>query len=318
VDFGEHERQAADSSFGASTPLGELEELSPPRSRHPRFWAGAVVLVVVVTAAAALTLTGTPYKSAVVVLSEAAARTTGSGTARSSTVESLTIDGVTNKPLDVEASEDFGHKSARLTLFDGHGNAIETARTIAGVTYVSIPGAPDRLPGGAHWVSITPADMKLDPSVASLGSSDPSSGLQFLSAIAGSPRIVDHDPLDLVTVTHYAFTLDLQSLFDRLGKGVNALGVPAIGAALEQLKSLVDLTKVPGEAWIDTDGRVRRFTMTLNVAEAGRMLNVVSDTRFSHFDEPVTVPAPPASDTVPFRQVPHFFSDLVRPAAPTA
>jgi hypothetical protein len=165
-------------------------------------------------------------------------------------------------------------------------------------------------------LSITPADAKADAGVAaSLGSSDPSSGLQFLSAIAGSPTVVDHDVINGVKATHYAFTLDMQSYFDRMGSATTALGVPTIAAALEQLKALVDLTKLPGEAWIDADGRVRRFTLTIRLSEGGQTLSAVADIRFSDFGEPVAVAPPAAADTVPFRSDPHYFSDLAHAAA---
>jgi len=119
-------------------------------------------------------------------------------------------------------------------------------------------------PGARTGWRITPADVKADASLAgSLGSGDPTSGLQFLSAIAGDPTVVGHDAIDGVNATHYAFTLNLQSYFDRVGSATTAVGVPGIAAALEQLKALVDLTKLPGEAWIDADGRVRRFTLTI-------------------------------------------------------
>jgi hypothetical protein len=297
-------------------PVGELEELPPPPRRHSLFWGIGAALVIVVCAATVLTLNGSSMKSAVVVLSEAAARTTSSGTARSSTVENLTIDGVTTRPLNGEASEDFGNKSSTSTIFDTRGNAIETVRTVAGVVYLSIPKGAGLLPGGAHWISLTPADIKLDPVATSgIGSGDPSSGLRFLSAVDGDPRIVDHDPLDGVKVTHYAFTLNLAPLLDEMGKGSDALGMPAFGNALEELRSLIDLTKLPGEAWIDAGGRVRRFAMTITFADGGHTGSVVVDVRFSHFDEPVTVTAPAAADTVPFRQVPHFFSDLAGKSA---
>jgi len=316
VDFGGNEGPAAESwpAVGMPTPVGELEELPPPRRRRSRLWIAGAVLVVVIPAATVLTLTGSSTKSAVVVLSEAAARTTSSGTARASTIETLTLDGVTSTPIDVEASEDFGKKSSTATMFDSHGNTIEKVRTVAGVVYLSIPKSGP-LPGGAHWLSLTPADVNLDPAAMSgIGSQDPSSGLRFLSAVDGSPRVVDHDPLAGVKVTHYAFTLNVEPLLDRIGKGSDKLGMPAFGQALEQVRSLVDLTKLPGEAWIDADGRVRRFAMTIALVEEGHTGKVVVDVRFSHFNEAVAVAAPAASDTVPFRQVPHFFSDLGKTA----
>lgn len=320
MDFDEHERDAGEPSSAAAAPalpVADIEELSPRPGRRPRLWAlSAAFVTVVVVAALVFTLPGSHWKSPVVVLGEAAARTTASGTARSSSDEIVTIGSQTIEPVHIEGAEDFGAKTSTLTVFDSNQNTIETVRSLAGTSYISIPAAPDPLPGGAHWVAVTAADLELDPSVVSnVGSADPSSGLQFLSAIDGNPRVVDHDPLDLVKVTHYAFTLDLQSLFDRLKEGSSALGVPGFASGLEKVKSLVDLTKIPGEAWIDSAGRVRRLTMTIGIVEAGQSLKVVTDVRFSHFNEAVTVAEPDASDTVRFKDVPHFFSDFARQSA---
>ena len=78
---------------------------------------------------------------------------------------------------------------------------------------------------------------------------------------------------------------------------------------------MLDLTKIPAEAWIDSSGRVRRFEFDFSISAAGQSLKFVSETQFSDFGEPVNVVAPASSDTVPFAKVPNFFSALVGAAA---
>jgi hypothetical protein len=81
----------------------------------------------------------------------------------------------------------------------------------------------------------------------------------------------------------------------------------SFGSELKALSSIVDLSKIPGEAWIDSDGRVRKFAITIPIPQAGQGGKVIEELRFSHFDGPVVVPAPPASETVPFSQVKNVF-----------
>ncbi|HUI47893.1 MAG TPA: hypothetical protein VL119_04315 [Acidimicrobiia bacterium] len=67
---------------------------------------------------------------------------------------------------------------------------------------------------------------------------------------------------------------------------------------------------MPSEEWIDHDGRVRRFTLTLEIDDSGDTATVAVDMRFTNFDAPVGVVAPPASDTVSLAKVPTLFKDL--------
>jgi hypothetical protein len=298
-------------------PAGELEEVTPPRKGQP--WVrgmSAALVIVVVAAAIVLVIAGSHTKSAVVVLSSAPARTTGSGTAHMRVVETITAGGTTQTLLHLDGGRDFDRQVGSMTVFNRFDEPIETIRAVGGVSYLSMQVPGVSLPGGTHWVSITPADLKLSADLAkSMGSTDPSSGLAFLSAVNGDPRVLDHDPLDGTNVVHYGFTIDLESFLDHMSAATSAAGVPAFASALEQLKSELDLTKLPAQAWIDSDGRVRKFTITLEVSHDGDTAKVVLDFRFSNFGEPFTVAAPAAADTVPFSSVPHFFADVAKAVA---
>src|SRR6185437_8576231 len=221
MDFEDYE-QLSSNAPAAPTSLGELEETPPPPRHRPLLWGVSLALVlIVVGAAVAFVATGSHKKSAIVVLREASGLTTASGTARMSEIETLSVAGHTVTPLHIDGAADFAAKTGTLTLSDANGSTIETIRSRANVGYVSTPLV--KLPGGAHWVSITPTDAKVDPNAKStVGSADPSSGLRFFSAIDGDPRVLDHDPLDGVDVTHYGFTVNMQSLFEQIGKGSSA------------------------------------------------------------------------------------------------
>ena len=295
-----------------TTPLGELVDVTPPPGRRPMLW-GLSLAVVIVLATATLVVVGvgSATKSPALVLSQAQGRTS-STTAHTSAVETLTLNGQTTTILNLEGDEDFGNKSAAVTVNVG-GRKLEDVRNLAAVTYLSVPVVA--LPNGAHWVSFTKADLKGTSASSALGSTDPGQGLAFFSAVDGDPRVLDKGRLDGVSVTHYGFNLNLASFFDRMQQQGKALNAPGFGSALSQLKSIIDLTKVPGEAWIDGGGRVHRFDLTLEFSQAGVSGKVVVDSRFSSFGEPVHVEAPAASDTVAFRDVPNFFNELANGAA---
>jgi hypothetical protein len=294
-----------------AAPLGYVEDVSPPPKLGPRSWGLTVGLVIIFVAAGVIAVNIRPTtKSAILVLSQASARTTSSGSVRIHETETLTLDGRTIPFMDAEGARDFAHKAGVLTV--KIGRLSEQVRDVAGVGYLSVPIV--ELPRGAHWVSFTQADLNLSPNAANTVNSDPTSGLQFLSAIAGNPRVVEHGQLDGIAVTHYAFTVDIRSLVDRLRTANKTMNVPGLGASLDKLGSLVNLSKLPGEAWIDGDGRVRRFDIDIAIAAQSQTAKMHLDMRFSDFDQPVAIQAPAASDTVPFRDVPGFFSEIVNAA----
>lgn len=133
--------------------------------------------------------------------------------------------------------------------------------------------------------------------------------------MASASRVPNYDvSVDGAAVTHYAFTLDFTAFFARVGEASKALGSSATATALKQLASLINLSSVPGEAWIDGNGRVRRFDFTIAAAAEGHTVKVVEDLNFSYFDEPVVVAVPAASDTVSFRDFPDFFSKVAAAA----
>jgi hypothetical protein len=298
--------------------IGELEDVAPtPRRGRGALWATAVVVLVVVAATAVIVGTGSSTKSAAVVLREAQGRTTGKGTAHMVADMTFTVDGDTRHPFTIEADSNFATKAVHMTFRSAAGADYYEMRVVNETAYIS--SALVDLPGGTHWVAITPADLTLDKNAgATAGSSDPSSGLKYLSGFTGIPRVVDHDPLDGVKVTHYAFDLNLKPILDQTGRATSALGVGSIENGLAALGNLVDLTKVPGEAWIDGNGRVRKFEYSIAVSAEGQNVKVVADLSFSHFDEPVAIEAPAPSDTVPFAKARDFFSRLMKAGSANA
>jgi hypothetical protein len=290
-------------------PVADLEASEPPSSRPRRrwLWATSLVAVVAVVGAAIVVTTGHSSKSPLAVLTAASGRTTGSGTARMSSVERITENGESFEVANLSGAADFGHKTSSITM-SSRGSDLLEMRQVGGVSYMSTSLVD--LPGGAEWIAIRPSDLKIGADESPLGSSDPSSGLQFLSAIKGDPREVGHEQVDGTDTTHYRFTIDLESFFDLMSKSSKALGTDSFAASAEQLRGIIDLAKLPAQAWIDGEGRVRKFEFEMRASQGGESIKVVSIMTFSHFDEPVSVSAPPASDVIPFSEFPDFFSSF--------
>jgi len=297
---------------GPTPPVGEIEPVPAPRRSHAALIAGIVAVVLVAGAiVVAVVATQSGSKSAAVVLSSAPARTTSAGTAHFELNTSVSLEGENKSILKMSSDIDFKHKATEMQISTPDGQLVEQIRVVDGVMYVSSPRV--RVPGGAHWVKITPADIKADTTLGSqLGNSDPSSGLQYLSAANAKPQVVGTEQLDGTKVTHYRFTIDVKRLLDTEAQGAKALGVGNLAAGLAQFGKMVDLTKLPAEAWIDGAGRVHRVTLTISVSEGGETAQAVDDIRYSRFGEPLHLAAPPTNDVVPFSQDPTFFSDLAR------
>ncbi|HEX4490658.1 MAG TPA: hypothetical protein VH914_05565 [Acidimicrobiia bacterium] len=251
----------------------------------------------------------TAARSARQILAAASARTRAAGTARMSMVETVSGSGV-SFDLNLNGASDYAHKNSEITM-SALGRDFETVRVVSGVSYMSAPGVA--LPGNAHWVSLRPSDLGLPSNQSALGSNDPNTGLQYLSAISGSPHDLGAATIDGAPTTHYGFTVDLRSLMDQMSRGMSKLGGQSLG--LGEMNGLLDLTNIPAEAWIDHDGRVRQFKFTLAMSTLGQSVKAVSTMKYSHFDEPLTITAPAPTDVVPFSSVPQFFQQLGQNAA---
>lgn len=84
---------------------------------------------------------------------------------------------------------------------------------------------------------------------------DPTQQLQMLMA-SKDAKVVNFDRVRGVLTTHYAFNVDLE----RLAKGNKDLQ-----KSLEFVKKLTGVTSFPAEAWIDSQGRVRRIKVQMSM-----------------------------------------------------
>ena len=168
---------------------------------------------------------------------------------------------------------DYTTKTTELTL--NTGDITEHLRGVNGIAYFSMTAISLRT--GAHWLSLSPADTKLDPKAKTIvGSNNPNTGLQFWRRSKATRDVIGKEDVTGVSVTRCtAFSLDLKAYFNQAGKAAAALKSSSLGAAIEAIGSAVDLSAIPGEAWIDEAGRVRKFEMTFAGNAQGQQFSVV-------------------------------------------
>ena len=253
-------------------------------------------------------------KSASAIVADAPGRTTGSGTVHSSMTETLSVDGQTRPVIDLEADADQSQHRSIGHILTPQGTVAVTMRTIGSDTYIQSPRVT--LPRGAHWLVISEDDTTAR---RQFGSNDPSTGLRFLSGLHGDPRRVGTEVVNGADATHYALTLDMNAVLDEAAQQTSRLGVDGLTESLAQVRNVVDMSNIPGDVWIDSAGRVRRFRFTIHADADGSSVTAVATIDFSKFGEPLTVDQPSSDDTLPFRDDPTFFQDFAaNTATPSA
>jgi hypothetical protein len=185
--------------------------------------------------------------------------------------------------------------------------------TSGSTVYLGSP-ALTSLTGGTTWLKAAlPEGTKPGtPDSSTLAVlADPSQLLGLLASIGGPVTTVGTVDLHGATTTEYRTTVTLSELASRAGlPSGSALGA-RVARALGQLGS----TSVPVTAWVGTDGYVRQLSASLDLARAtvaGLVGDLVSGALssstasqsttattvtvgFSHYNEPVAVTVPPAS-----------------------
>lgn len=264
---------------------------------------GLVALAVVALLAACGSGSGPAAKPAVVVAGAPGKTTHGSARLEARTI--IEQGGHRLVVQETTGAQDFDARRATMSMRaltdPGDPASMRTALRVVQhypTTWESIAGVA--LPGGAHWIRAVPGDLGVDESEGrSLGSQDPSDGLQFLSAVRDARRIGPATVRGEAT-TRYRVSIDLRRMLDLL-QHVSKAMAPQLAEGLRTLQQHQDVSALPGSVWIDGSGRVRRFEYTMPVTPAaGPPVRIVSDLEYFDFGAAVQATPPDASDTVPF------------------
>lgn len=205
------------------------------------------------------------------------------------------IDGANGRAhLTADISGTVGGRSQSTTLeavYDG--DAI----------YVKAPFVADLL--GKPWVQVT--SPQLGALADQLGGGlqgDPGSFLELLEGAGGPVTTVGTEEVRGVPTRHVRVELDVAALLDRsAGERRQELEDQLARRGVE----LGKLAPLPAQAWIDDDGYVRRFSVSFDLAELGKVRpgasasGVLTETiELFAFGEAVDIDVPAASEVASF------------------
>jgi hypothetical protein len=248
---------------------------------------------------------GRASSSPLQTVQSAYASTIAKKSARLALVENITLAGhhLTAKGTGVD---DFaGHKlDSTITIA---GQRIEV-RKLGQMLYTRLPSATaSRLPGSKPWLSINLATLLKDATGSSLSQleagqqDDPASILAYLKqASASGLHRAGTASIRGVRTTKYTATIDLNKVAAAQGG--------KLGSVIRSQIKTLGTSSYPMSVWVDGNGLVRQFSAHLSaspttpsVAGSGSSssvhVDVAATIQFFDFGTPVTVSAPPASQT---------------------
>ncbi len=197
------------------------------------------------------------------------------------------VPGAGNAEVTVAGVVNFATQDSTLVMNMPGFGTIEQ-RTVDGIIYMRLPAGTSP---GKPWLSVDPRQL-LGASLKGLAGSqsDPTQYLAFLAGVSDRVKIIGTEAVRGVATTHYRAVIDMskalrdawmpRALRDRL-----AIYAPNFGSA-----------KLPTDAWIDAQGRARKVTMHLDLADilGARTSGAMSvSIEFFDFGTPVDVQAPP-------------------------
>jgi hypothetical protein len=270
--------------------------------------AGAMSMAGSGGSAKAVDLHATP----VAAVSDAAGATQKAGTAQVDTVVTVASPAVPARGRTPAAAPqtltmhgtglvDFGKQvgSIDLTVPTGTLNEVLTPATVY-LRRSARPATPKAaaVPASA-WSRMATAAVS-DGNLISGGATDPSLVFAMLGGAQPGVKYVGQDVVRGVPVAHYQGTLDLTQAAGALTAAASAKTTTGADAAADK-KALTNAagafttTKVPFDAYLDAQGRMRRFVATFSFVEGGAskpVAQVTSATELYGFGTPVTVVTP--------------------------
>ena len=177
-------------------------------------------------------------------------------------------------------------------------------RYVGSVMYQKMPESfAAQMPPGKKWVEIDYEKMMQKEYGSSFSEMQegmqgvPSDQLAYLRGVSDSVEELGTEEIRGVATTHYRADVDLDKA---------APENPEARRAYEEMMASMRTQEIPTEVWIDDEGRVRRYEMTMPVAppegtapaEQGDPTMVMT-AEYYDFGTPVRVEAPPKDRTIP-------------------
>lgn len=217
----------------------------------------------------------TPSLSPVSRVQAASQATSNAGSSRIALVTTSTVSG---KDIVVKAdgAVDSAERLGQLTVSLGDATSIEE-RFVGDDLYIAVPQQP------GSFYKLAQKDLV----GTSLGASaSPTAGFQALQAASTDVTEVGKEKVRDADTTHYKGTYDAKAALDK----VQGAAKDAISAAIAGS----DLSAVPFDAYLDDQGRVRKFVQSLDVTAQGQQVHTTSTIETFDYGTPVSATAPPA------------------------
>jgi hypothetical protein len=288
------------------------------RTRPPMSWKSraytiiSLVVVPLVLIIGLLAMQSTPDDTPAAIVRAAPQHTVDAGTARVTYSLWRELSQESQEQARLEGVQSFEAAARQLTNVGAAIPMVDEIRVVDGALYVR--DAAVALPAGKQWVAVTAEEANAAGFVL-----EPAGMLNHLTKVNGAPVSAGREDMDGTPVEVYQFTMDLSDDAELIARVAAGLDGSLYGQSPERFTQFTDLDKVPGEAWIDNDGRVRRFTYTVTTAAVdARAIYETVEVRYGAFGEPVTVAVPPPAEVVPYAEVSDYFTQARREVDPPA
>ncbi len=224
------------------------------------------------------------------VLAGAPAKTLAAGTAKVAITAQL-VSGGAGSAFNGSGEFDFEADRGRLVLQGGGASEIRLA---GDVVFVKLAQATER-----PWLKIDIEALSSRPgvdldSLRQLQRNDPTAAMNYLRGVTADVEEIGTETVRGDPTTHYRATLDL----DRAAREVE----PEEREVIRQIIRGLGTSRLPTDAWIDEDGRLRRLRYTLDLAEIessggpASSGKVTASFELYQFGRPVDVRDPPAAE----------------------
>ena len=254
----------------------------------------------------------------------AAVRAAGTATASARTAEVDTIVTMTTPPIAAKGASPA--VPSKTTTMHGTG-LFDFSRDVGKVDLTTAVGAiQEVLTPGALYVRSAPQAAAVkgwyksdtsrlsDGNLVLGGSTDPGIALAMLGGVQSDVKLVGQEKVRDVPVAHYQGTLDLGAAVAAAApaatSGTAPVGQAAAANTAADRKALSNAArsfltpKIPFDAYLDGDGRLRRFVARFTYVVPGPSrvaIEVTSSTDLFGFGIPVVVSTPTAAATTPAR-----------------
>ena len=193
---------------------------------------------------------------------------------------SLTV--VTGEPLEITGSGTFDYAAKEGTLdLTLPGGTIDQ-RVVDDTVYLAL----SQQPGVFYELSL--ADVQ---GTSLGGSTDPSASFASLASAKDDVEVVGEEKVRDADTTHYRGTLDVKDALASLDGPAKQVAEATIGRS--------GLDEVPFDAWVDDEGRLRKYVQELEVpagpTTGGQPVQSTTTLELFDFGTEVDVEVPPAS-----------------------